>query len=163
MPDRPVICNTSPLLYLHQVGQLGLLRDLYGRVLIPSAVREELRAGGERGCSVPDVDKMEWLHVRTPPETSLIPMVIDLGAGETEAIALALAEPGSLLILDDSLGRRIAHLNGLTLTGTLGVLIKAKKEGLLSEVSPVVDALRQTTMHLTPTLIEAVLKDAGEI
>lgn len=163
MPDRPVICNTSPLLYLHQVGQLGLLRDLYGRVLVPSAVREELRVGGERGFPVPDVDRMEWLHVRPPRETTLLPVVIDLGAGEAEAIALALVEPGSLLILDDGLGRRIAHLNGLTYTGTLGVLVRAKKEGLLSKVSPVIEALRQTTMHLTPALIEAVLKDAGEI
>jgi predicted nucleic acid-binding protein len=66
------------------------------------------------------------------------------------------------LILDDSLGRRIAHLNGLTYTGTLGVLVRAKREGLLPGVSVVLDALRKTTMHLTPALIEMVLKEAGE-
>lgn len=163
MPDRPVVCNTSPLLYLHQVGQLGLLRDLYGRVLIPSAVRAELRAGGERGCPVPDVDRIEWLHIRDPRDRTLLPVVVDLGPGEAEAIALALAEPGSLLILDDQLGRRIAHLNGLTYTGTLGVLVRAKKEGLLAAAAPVIEALRQTTMHLTPALIQSVLKDAGEV
>ena len=56
MPDRLVVCNTSPLLYLHQVGRLDLLRDLYGRVQIPMAVRTELQAGAELGVSVPDVE-----------------------------------------------------------------------------------------------------------
>lgn len=162
MPERLVISNTSPLLYLHQVGQLDLLRRLYGQVQIPPAVRAELRAGAEQGVSVPDTRALEWLQIRPLRETTLLPVVIDLGTGEAEAIALALAHPGSLLILDDSLGRRIARLNGLTFTGTLGVLVKAKKEGLLSRVSPVIEELRKTTMYLTETLIGKLLKEAGE-
>ncbi|PYQ62594.1 MAG: DUF3368 domain-containing protein [Acidobacteria bacterium] len=162
MPDRLVISNTSPLLYLHQVGHLELLPRLYGRVQIPSSVQEELRAGAELGVAVPDLSSLEWLQVQPLRDTTLLPVVIDLGSGEAEAIALALAHPGSLLILDDTLGRRIARLNGLTYTGTLGVLVKAKKEGLLPSVSPVIEALRSTTMYLTQTLIEMVLREAGE-
>jgi len=162
MPDRLVISNTSPLLYLHQVGHLDLLPRLYGRVEIPPAVRDELRAGAERGVAVPDSSALEWLQIRPLRDTALLPVVVDLGSGEAEAIALAVAYPGSLLILDDSLGRRIARLNSLTYTGTLGVLVKAKVEGLLPSVSLVIDALRKTTMHLTPALIEMVLKEAGE-
>jgi len=75
---------------------------------------------------------------------------------------LAIAHPGSLLVLDDALGRRIARLNRLTYTGTLGVLVRAKKQGLLPSVSPVVEALRSTTMYLTESLIETVLREAGE-
>jgi|SRR6185369_3325367 len=163
MPERLVISNTSPLLYLHQVGHLELLPRLYGQVQIPSAVREELRAGAELGIAVPDISKLEWLQIQPVRDTTLLPVVIDLGAGEAEAIALALAHPGSLLILDDILGRRIARLSHLTYTGTLGVLVKAKQQGLLSSVSPVVEALRSTTMYLTQTLIEMVLREAGEI
>lgn len=162
MPDRLVISNTSPLLYLHQVGHLDLLSRLYVEVHIPPAVREELRVGAERGIAVPDLNALEWLRVRPLRDMALLPVVIDLGSGEAEAIALAVAHPGSLLILDDSLGRRIARLNRLTYTGTLGLLVKAKREGLLSSVSSVIEALRRTTMYLTPTLIERVLQEAGE-
>jgi predicted nucleic acid-binding protein len=162
MPDRLVVSNTSPLLYLHQVGHLELLPRLYGRVLIPPAVRGELRAGAELGVAVPDIEALGWLQVQPLRDTTLLPVVIDLGSGEAEAIALGVANPGSLLILDDALGRRIAHLNGLTCTGTLGVLVKAKQQGLLPSVSPVIEALRSTTMYLSQTLIEMVLREAEE-
>ncbi len=163
MPEREVISNTSPLLYLHQVDQLDLLHRLYRRVLVPPAVREELRVGAQQGFATPDVDQIRWLEVRAPADMTLLPMVIDLGAGEAEAIALALATPGSLLILDDRLGRRIAHLSALTYTGTLGVLVKAKQGGHLAAVKPVIAALQgRTTMRLTRDLVDLVLRTAGE-
>lgn len=91
-------------------------------------------------------------------------MVTDLGAGEAEVIALGLASLGSLLILDDALGRRIAHLLELAYTGTLGVLVRAKKEGHLSAIRPVVEALQdRTNMRLRGDLVERVLTEAGEV
>jgi predicted nucleic acid-binding protein len=161
-PERIVVSNTSPLLYLHQVGHLDLLQKLYGRIKIPSAVRIELQAGAERGVSVPDVRALEWIDEQVLPDKTLVPVVVDLGSGEAEAIALALSYPGSLLILDGRLGRRIARLSGVTCTGTLGLLVRAKQAGLLARVAPIAEALRETTMHLTPELIETVLKEAGE-
>jgi predicted nucleic acid-binding protein len=86
MPDRLIISNTSPLLYLHQVGHLDLLWRLYGRVQIPLAVKREL-AGAELGVAVPDTSMLEWLEVRPLRDTTLLPVVIDLGSGEAEAIA----------------------------------------------------------------------------
>jgi len=162
MPDRTVICNTSPLLYLFQVGQLGLLKSLYGEVRAPLAVQEELLAGAALGCLTPDLSELQWLHIEALQDRSLLPAVVDLGPGEAEAIALALSNPGSLLILDDSLGRRIANLRRLTYTGTLGVLVKSKQAGFLPKVAPVLEALRKTTMYLSPDLIFHVLKEAGE-
>ena len=145
MPDRLIISNTSPILYLHQVGHLDLLRNLYGQIHIPQAVEEELRAGARQGIDVPDIRALDWLKIRPLGDRTLLPVVTDLGSGEAEAIALAVAHPGSLLILDDSLGRRIALLNRVVYTGTLGVLVKAKNEGLLASVSSVVKGLRKTT------------------
>lgn len=162
-PDRLVVSNTSPLLYLHQVGQLDLMRKLYQRIWIPPAVRLELQAGAEQGVSVPDLGGLEWVEEHPLRDRTLVPAVVDLGAGEAEAIALALASPASLLILDDQLGRRIARLSGLTVTGTLGVLVKAKQTGLLLRVAPMIAALEHTTMYLTRQLIEMVLTEADEL
>jgi predicted nucleic acid-binding protein len=161
-PERIVVSNTSPLLYLYQVGHIDLLRELYGRIRIPSAVRMELQTGAEQGVAVPDASALGWIDEQVLSDRILLPAVVDLGPGEAEAIALALSSPDSLLILDDRLGRRIARLSGVTYTGTLGVLLKAKQVGLLPSVAPVIEQLQETTMHLTPELIEMVLKDAGE-
>ena len=163
MPEPVVVCNTSPLLYLYQVRQLDLLAQLYRRVLVPPAVRDELRAGAERGAVVPDLDRLPWIEVQPLRDSTLLPAVVDLGAGEAEAIALALSYPGSLLILDDDLGRKIARIGSLRYTGTLGVLVKAKQSGLLPHVAPVVEALQRTNMWLGRELIHMVLKEAGEL
>jgi uncharacterized protein len=163
MPEESAVCDTSPLLYLHQVNQLKLLPDLYGSVLIPPAVQAELRKGAELGAAVPDIESLPWLEVRPVPDVTLLPTIMDLGAGEAEAIALALFYPGTLLILDDDLGRRIARLNSLRFTGTLGVLIKAKQEGVVSRIAPILEKLQQTTMWLSNELIRIVLSEAGEV
>lgn len=162
MPDRKVISNTSPLVYLHQIGQLGLLRSLYGHVMVPQAVQDELHAGAAIGCKVPELTKIPWIEVQLLLDRTLLPAVVDLGLGEAEAIALSLSSPGRLLILDDALGRKIARSHSLIFTGTLGVLVKAKQEGFVSRLAPLIEALRRTTMFLSPELIALVLAEAGE-
>lgn len=162
MPDRMVISNTSPLLYLHQVERIGLLRDLYRDVYVPLAVEAELRKGAALGCSTPTLSRLPWVHVQTLADRSLVPMIADLGPGESEAIALGLANPGCLLLLDDALGRKVAGKRRLAYTGTLGVLVRSKKEGLLPDLANVIEDLRRTTMYLSSELISAVLKEANE-
>ncbi len=163
MPDRLTFCNTSPLLYLHQIGQLDLLAGLYAKVHIPPAVEAELQAGAERGVNVPDTATLLWLQVMPLLSDKSIPLVMDLGRGEAEVIALGLEQPGSRLILDDSLARRIARLQGLQFTGTLGVLVKAKQVGLLSAISPAIVALRKAGLWLTDELVNEVLIQADEV
>ncbi len=162
MPDSLVIVNTSPLLYLHQVGHLELLKKLYGEVITPPAVIEELAVGKNQGINVPDIHSIEWISITPVKSISLIPAVIDLGQGEAEVLALGLENPGSLLIFDDQLARRIANIYHLKYTGTLGVLVKAKKLGYLSSVASVITILRQQGMWLTDSIINDVLKLAGE-
>ncbi|HXU33534.1 MAG TPA: DUF3368 domain-containing protein [Thermoanaerobaculia bacterium] len=162
MPDRRVISNTSPLFYLHQIERLGLLRDLYQNLYVPLAVEAELRKGAALGCSTPDLATLSWVHVQSHPSTVLVPTVADLGPGESEVITLGMANPGCLLLLDDALGRSVAAKRGLTYTGTLGVLIRARKEGLLPDLGAAIEDLRQTTMYLSPGLISAVLAEANE-
>jgi predicted nucleic acid-binding protein len=161
-PESCVIINTSPLLYLHQVGYLELLQQLYKMVIVPAAVVEELEVGAKQGINVPKIETLDWLSIQSVPSVSLIPTFIDLGKGEAEVIALGLENFNSLLILDDQLGRRIANLYQLRFTGTLGVLVKAKQLGYLSAVQPIIQMLRYQGMWLTDKIVNDVLKLAGE-
>src|SRR4029077_6860751 len=103
-----------------------------------------------------------WVKLEPFQDPILLPVAVDLGAGEAAAISLAVHYAESLLILEDGLGRRIARLNHLTFTGTLGVLVKAKQAGLLSKIAPTLEALQRTTMYLSHDLISKVLREAGE-
>lgn len=82
--------------------------------------------------------------------------------GEASAIALALEIPGSTLIIDDYKARRTAENAGLSVTGTFGVIIKAKKLGIIPMVKDILSAIASTDFRISPELIEAVLKEAGE-
>lgn len=161
-PARLVVADTSPLLYLHQAQQLHLLRALYGAVVVPPAVRVELTAGRERGHDTPDVAAIEWIRSVDVSDRSLLPAVVDLGPGESEVIALGLANPGSLALLDDRLARRIAAVSGLAHTGTLGILLKAKSVGLLDAVKPALENLRSRGMRIHDHLELRILRMAGE-
>jgi predicted nucleic acid-binding protein len=159
----PPIVNTSPLLYLHQIGQLDILPKLYGTVITPTAVEQELALGKAKGIKVPNLNHLNWLKICAVESASTIPNVIDLGRGEAEVIALGLKNVDRLLILDDQLGRRVATLYNLRSTGTLGVLIKAKQSGYLSEIAPVIAQLKAQGMWLTQPIIQQALKLAKEI
>lgn len=162
MPEHDTVCNTSPLLYLHLIGQLGLLLELYGEVFIPPAVKAELQAGAARGVDVPQITAFPWLRVMPVASAASIPLVMDLGQGEAEVIALGLENPDSRLILDDMLARRIAHLQKLRFTGTVGVIVKAKQTGLIPAVWPIVVALREAGLWLSDDVVAEVLRQAGE-
>ncbi len=162
MPETVVISNTSPVFYLHQIGHLEVLKDIYGAVVIPPGVEKELEAGAAKGLDIPSIPQTAWLEVRPLQSRSQLPIVPDLGQGEAEVIALGLENPNSLLILDDALGRKIAELNKLRLTGTLGVLLRAKAKGLVTELAPLLADLRARRMRLSDSLIQRVLAEAGE-
>lgn len=120
MPE--VICNTSPLQYLHQVGQLQLLPALAHRVVVPPAVRDEIATGRRMGIDLPDMSPLDWIEIRAPVSAPALPLVTDLGPGETEVPALALESRDAFVVLDDALARRVAETLGLKITGTLGLL-----------------------------------------
>ncbi len=100
MPE--VICDVSPIQYLHQVGLLDLLRLRYGAITIPTAVAAELREGTLRRVDLPAVEALDWMRIRQPAGGLLLPIVADLGAGEREVLALGTETPDSLVILDDA-------------------------------------------------------------
>jgi uncharacterized protein len=160
MPE--VICNTSPIQYLHQVNLLDLLPELYGAIVIPEGVAAELDAGLRAGISLPDAKLLPWLSVKYIHERNLLPMISGLGIGEKEVLALAVVTTQSLAVLDDFLARRYASFIGIRFTGTLGILLKAKEKGLLDTVTPVLDLLEDLQFRLDPQTRKAVLKLARE-
>ncbi len=159
---REVICNTSPLQYLHQTGFLEVLPRLYGRVTVMEAVAAELEAGRQAGIDLPDPSTLAWADVRTVRDRSLLPVASDLGPGEREVLARAVEIEGSLAILDDRLARQYAGVLGVTITGTLGVLVKAKRAGHLQSVAPIVDRLEELRFRLDPGTRAAISRLAGE-
>lgn len=159
---REVLSNTSPLQYLYQLDLLDLLPTLYGEVLVPSAVVKEIEAGRSRGVPLPVIESLSWLRIEKVANTALLPLLPDLGAGEREVLALALERSDPLVILDDSFARRFARRLGLSLTGTLGLLLKAKENGRIDLVEPLLDRLEELRFRLDHRTRAHVLSVAGE-
>jgi uncharacterized protein len=160
MPE--VICNTSPIQYLHQVNLLHILQELYGLITIPEGVFTELDAGRMTGIALPDVKSLSWISVKSVRERTLLQMVSGLGIGEKHVLALALEKPGSQAILDDLMARRYASFLDIRFTGNLGILLKANEKGLIQTVAPVLDQLEALQFRLDPKPRGAVLKLAKE-
>lgn len=160
MPE--VICNTSPLQYLHQLRLLHILPALARSIVVPPAVIDELAVGRAVGVDVPEVQSLPWVTVRMPKGVSALPLVSDLGPGETEALMLALESANPLLILDDGRARQMAGALRLPVEGTLGLLLDAKKRGLVTAVKPHLDALQDLRFRLAPETRLAVLDLANE-
>lgn len=146
MPD--VICNTSPLQYLHQIDQLSILPALVGSIIVPPSVLVELDAGIEKGLDLPQPENLRWIRIQAPISVPAVSLITDLGPGESQVLMLALEIPGSVALLDDALARRIAIAKGIPVKGTLGLLLDAKRAGYLTAVKPSVDRLQELGFRL---------------
>jgi predicted nucleic acid-binding protein len=157
-----IICNTSPFQYLHQINQLGILHALAGQIIVPPAVVDEIAVGRSVGIDLPDLSQLDWVSVRSPAGQSALPLIPDLGAGESEVLMLGLEISDASVILDDRLARRVAESLNIRLTGTLGLLLDAKQAGLISQIRPLLDQLQALRFRLSQPTYQAVLKLAGE-
>jgi predicted nucleic acid-binding protein len=158
-----IVADSGPLIALARIGQLHLLRDLFGVVVIPHAVATECLAGQNRPGSqvIAQALKQGWLRKKRP--TSRISPVDRpaLGDGENAAIALARGL-GSRLLIDDKLARKAAGLNQVAVVGTAGVLIEAKQKKFVRKVKPLIEDLRRCGYRLSEELVESVLARCGE-
>jgi len=159
LADRMIVSNTTPLINLAGVGLLDLLPALYGTITIPDAVWHEYRAGMKPND--PNLEALAWLKI----ESGVVrdpSLPGRLGAGEAEVISLALDRSVDTILLDEAYGRQIAKRLGLPVSGTLGTLIGAKRQGLIPKVQPMIDALIAQGRWISPQLREHVLQVAGE-
>lgn len=160
MPEA--ISNTSPLLYIHRIGAIDWLPKIFSEFWIPSAVSEELIEGRRKGYDVPSPSDIVWLKVVNPRSTPSEWLSLDLGAGELAAMALALENPSRVVLLDDMLARRTAQAAGLTVWGTLRILLEAKQQRLTDRVEPHLDRLVDSGMWLSDEIRQRILALADE-
>ncbi len=149
---KTVISDTSCLIILSKIGEFDLLQKAYTKVEITTEVANEF------GEKLPG-----WIKITSPSDIhrqQILELQVD--RGESSAIALALEKPGSTIILDDYKARRVAEQLGLKVTGTVGIIVKAKLRGIIPSIKPYLKKIRTTDFRLSNELEELALKEAGE-
>lgn len=154
------VANTSPIAHLHRARALDVLPTVCGVILIPEEVRAELRAGIARGKDGPDPDTLAWVHVVAAQQPEDI-ATLRLGAGERGVLAVG-RERNAIVILDDGPARSAANRLGLRVTGTVGVLVQARRQGVLPALRPVLDRLDAGKFRMSRDLREWALAQCGE-
>lgn len=151
-----VVSDTSCITNLIAIGRAHLLADVFGRVIIPSAVRDELLVEHE--------DLPAFIEVQTVKDAAAVFAILsdEIDLGEAEAVILAEELNADVLLIDESAGRALAAQRGLRIVGVLGVFREAKARGFVSEIRPDVDALQARGFWISPALRERVLRDLGE-
>jgi len=162
MDKSIIVADSSPLIALAIIGQLDLLRQLYEQIWIPPAVWGEIVINGKGLPGSEAVSNLTWLEIHEPDRTVLRILTLLVDQGEAEAIALAQSIPDSTVLLDDAKARRVAEHFGIQRIGTLGILRRAKKSGLIGQLRPYLDTLQSNGIYIHPRLVEAVLRDVGE-
>lgn len=157
-----LICDTSPIQYLHQLELLQILPRMAKKVFVPSAVVEQIKIGHSLGIHLPKLEELDWADIRRPASNLALPLITNLGPGETEVLMLALEMRRAVVVLDDAPARELAEILDLRLTGTLGLLLDAKKAGLVMAIRPLLEKLQSLRFRLAPRTFSAVLHLAGE-
>lgn len=158
-----IVVNSTPLIALCSIGRLDLLEKVYRRVLIPQAVYDEVTekddAAGRQIAQRPD-----WIEVVQISDRSQKQMYrARLHDGEVEVMILAQEAPvADLVIIDDNAAKKTAKFLGLRVTGTLGVLIRAKRMGYINSVAAVIDELCKNGFYVDDAVRAMVLEGAGE-
>jgi predicted nucleic acid-binding protein len=162
-----VVSDTSVLIHLARIDRFGLLQRLYAEITVPDAVWQETVIEGEGRPGAPELEAartagwVEVVSVRTDSGTRRL-LRQELDAGEADALTLADKIGAELVLLDESVARRRAKGLGLRKTGTVGILLRAKREGMIDELRPELDELRATSFWIDETLYQRVLETVGE-
>ncbi len=159
-----IVSNTSPISNLARVGHLEIIQQIYGKIIIPTAVCDELTHKGAGEIVARAVKELSWIETQPLADlTRANNLQNTLNKGEAEAIALALELNANELLIDERLGRREAMGLGISVTGALGILVIAKNRGLIAEVKPIIDELiSEVVFRVSDRLYADILQQAGE-
>lgn len=158
-----VVSDATPLIALAKIGHLHILIELFGQVIIPQGVYDEVVTNAPNRPGSAEIATANWIHVQSPTDkTKVAYLRTDLDYGEAEALVLAEELSADWTLLDESKARFAADLIGLRYIGTVGLLLAAKRQGKLNTLRPLLDDLRSKNFHLSNRIYQTVLKQAGE-
>ena len=164
--DKPlvVISNSSPIMNLAAIGQLHLIHEMLGKIIVPEEVWTEMVIHGEGKLGTKDIKEAKWIKVAKVKNRALSKTLSkDLDAGEAAAIALAIEKKSDLILLDETDARNIAEFYDLRKTGVIGILLRAKKEGLIKEIAPILEKLQaEAHFWIKSQLYDEILSQSGE-
>lgn len=149
-----VITDTGPIIFLLQINRLEILHSLFGEVSITTGVYKEITKPSQKKIIKQEINKGWIKKVNSPP----LEIFHQLGGGESSSISLALKYQNSLLIIDEKKARTVAKANGIRVTGTIGVLLLAKKNGLINDTRALIEEANKHHLWVAPELINK-LKD----
>lgn len=159
---RKIISNTTPVIALLSISKLNLLKDIYGKVIIPKGVFEEIEEGKNKTYYT-DLSVIDWIKIKSIKDKEPLKYIHDLDKGEAEVIVLANEINADLVIIDEKQGREYAKYFNLKLTGTIGILLKAKELGLIGKIKPLLYEITKNGIWLSKKFIDKILKIAKEI
>ncbi len=155
-----IFSNTTPFIALCAIGRLQLLPALFGRIHVVLPVARECAAGGV--IKVPALETLPWVTVLPVSVADPEPMLTQLDEGEKWTLHAARQAGAHLLLIDERIGRNLAERMGLKVTGTLGVLLMARRAGLIASFTIEAQAMREHGLFFHPRLIERLAKSVGE-
>ena len=157
------VSNTTPILSLHKISHLSLLRSLFGEVIVPKAVYNEIAVFGKGKMGDDVFNSIDYISVKELENEMAVSLLrTQLDCGEAEAIVLASELWADVLLLDEKKARRVAKANALPVIGTLGILLAAKNMGIIPDIRTQLDALIANGIWVDELLYHAVLQEAGE-
>lgn len=162
MKESGSVVNASPLILLANVDRLLFLDMLSVKMVVPAAVAREIRAGPQKDAAQRWLEESGQRRICRLEHIDPVVAAWDLGAGESEVLTWARQNPGYEAILDDRAARDCATTLGLSVRGTLGVVLLAKRDGLIPYVRPVFQQLLDAGLRITPDVLDMALKLAGE-
>lgn len=161
-----VISDATPIISLIKIRSLDILEKMYNKIIIPKAVHDELIINIDYQSEIDTIKKCTFFEIRIVEgdlSLSILQNQLKLDLGESEAIVLANNINADLIIIDEKKARRIAKDIGLNVTGTLGILIKAKRQGLVEKLKPLLDELIKNEIRISKKLYQDILKLVDEI
>ena len=158
-----VIINSTPLIALSHINKLNLLKMLYNQVYIPQAVFDEISVKEDSICKIQVEQSLDWIKVLKIKNTMAKEFFkAQLHDGEVEVMILAKEICANLVVIDDKNAKKHAKYLGLNVTGTLGILLKAKQQGFIQEIKPLLMELRDKGIYISDNIINICLKAANE-